>query len=613
VSYRTFKHLLGETSLERKCRFIFGGGIAILVTLSFYWYGQKTESLVIGQKHEAARLLASTIVYKVHAKRLATDGLSTLIDELSGDLSPLNNQPEYISHLIDPMKPKDPDLQPTDDYEREAMERYLRASVTKARRGKSDEPRRGFTFQDGTPMWDWRILSAKKQYQYIQAVTFQPRCLTTCHQNREDASGKWYAPKVDDLAFIVSIRLPMDPTNKAITRNRAILIATALFTALMAMGVAYAIVRYVIVKPVKHLRDVSDAIAAGKITIRAQIQTGDEFEELAHAFNRMLHNLVSMQQELRDVNNDLDHKIDELAQANMALFEMNRIKSDFLATMSHELRTPLNSIIGFSEVLSSTEQLSERQRKFAQNIQTSGRMLLSMINDILDLAKIESGKMEVRVEDFSLRDVCEGLLNLVRPMAERKDIDLQGHLDESIPLLRQDPGKLRQILYNLLSNAVKFTPDGGRVTLRAHMEGRQLVLSVTDTGIGIAEEDRDRIFEKFRQAGVPGQTDGILTREHQGTGLGLSIVRELCKLLGGDVALDSQLGQGSTFNVRLPVQLPGSRKFDIALSDERIDLSKARRIEPRTSATPHSPLVMPEGKPGRRPVAEPVHAETKDR
>ena len=239
------------------------------------------------------------------------------------------------------------------------------------------------------------------------------------------------------------------------------LITAALITAIVAMFSSYTIVRYVIVKPVKHLRDVSDAIAAGRLNIRSKIETGDEFEELSHAFNRMLHNLVAMQQELREVNGDLDRKVDELAQANMALFEMNRLKSDFLATMSHELRTPLNSIIGFSEVLSGTEQLGDRHRRYASNIQSSGRMLLSMINDILDLAKIESGKMEVRSEDFSIRDVCEGLTNLCRPVAERKNITMECRLDEAIPLLRQDPGKLKQILYNLLSNAIKFTPEGG--------------------------------------------------------------------------------------------------------------------------------------------------------
>ena len=260
---------------------------------------------------------------------------------------------------------------------------------------------------------------------------------------------------------------------------------------------------------------------------------------------------------------------------------MNRLKSDFLATMSHELRTPLNSIIGFSEVLSGSEQINERQRRYAQNIQSSGKMLLSMINDILDLAKIESGKMEVRSEDFSLRDVCEALTGLARPIAERKNINLECRLDEAIPLLRQDPGKLRQILYNLLSNAIKFTPEGGRVTVSARTDGRFAVIEVEDTGIGIAEEDREKIFEKFRQAGGPGAEHGVLTREHQGTGLGLSIVRELTKLLGGDVVLQSQPGQGSTFTVRIPLQLLGNRKFEVNLSDERIDLTKARRVEPR--------------------------------
>ena len=139
-------------------------------------------------------------------------------------------------------------------------------------------------------------------------------------------------------------------------------------TALLIMGGSYLIVRYVIVKPVKHLKDVSDAIAAGELNVRSEIQTGDEFEDLSHAFNRMLHNLVTMQDQLRKVNADLDRKVDELAQANLALFESNRLKSDFLATMSHELRTPLNSIIGFSEVLAATDSLNDKQqRRVAQH------------------------------------------------------------------------------------------------------------------------------------------------------------------------------------------------------------------------------------------------------
>lgn len=600
MSYRTFKHLLGETSLERKCRFIFGGGILTLVTFSFYWYGQKTEQLVLGQKIEAARALVDPILgMKLHLKPSADPRLETFIDELSGDSAPLVARPAYESHVIVPRPVGPPDRQrptgggdrrPRDEFEADALARFQLAARRSAGIPAGGPPR-PYVFADGTPTEAWQIVRGRKEYQYVRAVLYQSRCLD-CHEYHEAARGKFVKTRAGDLATCIAIRLPMERTNKEINANRAILISTALVTAVLAMVASYVIVRYVIVKPVKHLRDVSDAIAAGKLNIRSQIQTGDEFEELSHAFNRMLHSLVAMQQELREVNADLDKKVDELAQANMALFEMNRLKSDFLATMSHELRTPLNSIIGFSEVLAGNDNLTEKQRRYAANIQNSGKMLLGMINDILDLAKIESGKMEVRVEDFSIRDVCEGLAGLMRPVADRKNIDLTCQLHEAIPLLRQDPGKLRQIVYNLLSNAIKFTPEGGRVTLRTRAEGRCVVIEVEDTGIGIAEEDRERIFEKFRQVqahhrGPGGAAESsVLTREHQGTGLGLSIVRELTKLLGGDITLESRLGQGSTFTVRVPLQLAAARRFEVNLSDERIDLTKARRIDARTAPAP---------------------------
>ncbi len=611
MSYRSFKHLLGETSLERKCRFIFGGGILVLVTISFYWYGLKTESLVIAQTNQTARMLAHMKVSSTHNRDfVGKSETAAFLSRISDDLMSIDDLPKYQADVIRP------DMMPADPYERSVLARFLKSASAEGTFQKAGTPTKPNAFGDGTPTWYKWIPPGKTQYKFAQAVLFKPGCLVGCHsggndriddphQWRQVEGNKLVRAKAGDLAGMVVVTQSLKQTKKAIDHNRAILIAAALVTAILAMVASYAIVRYVIVKPVKHLRDVSNAIAAGKLNIRSQIETGDEFEELSHAFNRMLHNLVSMQQELREVNGDLDRKVDELAQANMALFEMNRLKSDFLATMSHELRTPLNSIIGFSEVLSGSEQLQERHRRYAANIQTSGRMLLAMINDILDLAKIESGKMEVRTEDFSIRDVCEGLAALARPVAERKNIDLECRLDEAIPLLRQDPGKLRQVIYNLLSNAIKFTPEGGRVTLRAHAEGRHVIVEVSDTGIGIAEEDRDKIFEKFRQAGGSGQGDAVLTREHQGTGLGLSIVRELTKLLGGDVQLESRLGQGSTFTVRVPMQLPGNRMFEVNLSDERIDLSKARRVEPRTPMS-HLSLSSADLTAPRRGPGDPV-------
>ena len=363
----------------------------------------------------------------------------------------------------------------------------------------------------------------------------------------------------NDLMAVVKVVMPDSTTRKAINWNRAILAATAIMTVFLAMLVAYAIVRYVIVKPLEHLRDVADEVRRGNVQARAEIHTADEFEELGVAFNRMLRGLVDSQEDLRKANGSLDEKVDELAQANLHLYEMNRLKGDFLATMSHELRTPLNSIIGFSDVLGSIESLDDRQKRYVQNIRSSGRMLLEMINDILDLAKIEAGKMEVRPSLFRLQSIVSAQCDMVRPLAERKRIDMAFEIGPGLDEIEQDPAKVQQILANLLSNAVKFTPEGGRIDVRARLAeeagGSDLVLDVVDTGVGIAEEEQQMIFEKFRQGRVFQTGDDAMTREFSGTGLGLSIVRELCRLLGGDVAVESQLGRGSRFTVRLPVRL----------------------------------------------------------
>src|SRR5438132_8476308 len=193
---------------------------------------------------------------------------------------------------------------------------------------------------------------------------------------------------------------------------------------------------------------------------RADIHTADEFEEVGLAFNKMVRHLVSTQEELKQTNTTLDTKVDELAQANMRLYEMNRLKSDFLATVSHELRTPLNSILGFSDVLSGVRALDDKQLRYVGNIQRSGRMLLEMINDILDLAKLESGKMEIRLAEFKIGSLIATQCEMARPLAEKKNIDLDCDAPATLPTLRQDQAKVQQILNNLLSNAIKFTPEG---------------------------------------------------------------------------------------------------------------------------------------------------------
>jgi signal transduction histidine kinase len=202
-----------------------------------------------------------------------------------------------------------------------------------------------------------------------------------------------------------------------------------------------------------------------------------------------------------------------------------------------------------------------------------------MINDILDLAKMEAGKMEVRPTEFSIETLVQAQCDMVRALAEDKNIDLIVEVNRNLPQVYQDQAKIQQILTNLLSNAIKFTPEGGRIVVSAdHDNDGQLVLTVADTGVGIAEEDRDIIFEKFRQSGSILGEDG-LTREYSGTGLGLSILRELCKLLNGEISFESELGQGSTFKVVLPWVSADRSPRESSLSAQLHDLASPKTNE----------------------------------
>jgi signal transduction histidine kinase len=288
--------------------------------------------------------------------------------------------------------------------------------------------------------------------------------------------------------------------------------------------------------------------------------------------------LTETQDQIQEVNKELDARVDQLAQLNLQLYEANRLKSDFLANMSHELRTPLNSIIGFSEVLQGIDALDDKQRRYASNIQKSGRLLLEMINDILDLAKVEAGKMEVKRSEFDLSRLVSAQCDMIHALSEDKNISLSVEMPEGLPKAYQDPNKLGQIVNNLLSNAIKFTPEGGMITVRVYdLANGRFKLLVSDTGVGIAEEDQAIIFQKFRQSHKVLDGEG-LTREFAGTGLGLSIVKELAKLLGGEVDFESELGRGSSFWVILPWRLSDQRPIEL--------LSPSTMAGAETSATP---------------------------
>jgi PAS domain S-box-containing protein len=268
--------------------------------------------------------------------------------------------------------------------------------------------------------------------------------------------------------------------------------------------------------------------------------------------------------DLRESNSQLEKAIANAGRMAREAQAANIAKSEFLANMSHELRTPLNAILALSEALIEEVRgpLNDRQKSSLQNIDTSGRHLLDLINDVLDLAKVESGYLEIALQWLPISEVCEACLTFVREMAGAKNLALTFHSDNLISHIHADPKRLRQMLVNLLSNAVKFTPSGGRVNLAVTtVADREAVcFSVEDTGIGIAPEDLNRLFKPFTQL------DSSLSRKHEGTGLGLVLVRHLVEMHGGSISVESEPEKGSRFSIVLPArktesQIPESTPF----------------------------------------------------
>jgi len=555
MAHRPLRRVLAETTLGRKLRLFFGISLMVLIVGSFLWYGSETANLVNDGNRRVGKAFVRNALKSIHYETWSDYHDNP---EYRGSMAELFNvlpNDDYEWYVI---LPQDPQINPEginppqDEIERAFYDEWRLAAL--------------YPEDNESKVARFKERLEDDEYLYYQPVFASSNCII-CHTSAVRVANPNL--KEGDFMAIVRVKIPNAETAAARKRNLAILWTIAIVTVFLAMVALYVIVRYLIVRPLTHLREVSDAISRGNIQKRVELKTGDEFEKLGNAFNRMMRYMVEAQLELRNVNDDLDQKVDQLAQANMRLYQMNRLKSDFLATVSHELRTPLNSIIGFSEVLSSIPSLDDKQQRYVDNIQRSGRMLLEMINDILDLAKIESGKMKVRLSEFSIKTLIGAQCDMARPLTERKNIDLICEIAEDLPPLYQDQGKLQQVLSNLLSNAIKFTPEGGRIIVRADRDQRgNLELVVSDTGVGIAEEDHQAIFEKFRQGASVLSGGDAMTREYTGTGLGLSIVKELCKLLGGEVSLESQLGNGSSFTVQIPWRREEEQQLDSELVDD---------------------------------------------
>lgn len=513
-------------SLANKCLLLFGGAVVLIVVMALTVPFFRMHSLVRQSEYETTRLIMDVYDRLYEADRgaaeLARLGVRRLTIEEAQRLGG------------------------TDAFIADATAKLLA-------RGDANE------------VTDWGWDGATRVYRYARVE----RTALTSEGGGEAVAIHVLQRRSDGGAWLLVI-------------NSVYLLSAGSMVLGLAVLVFYLITHKIILGPVRALKDTAERVRDGDLSIRSDISTGDEFEELAETFNLMLGELQRSQEQLRSINAALDLKLNELAASNVALYEAARVKGEFLASVSHELRTPLNSIIGFAELLldiarselagiekegRAEPKLSKRLR-YIENIHVSGRTLLEMINTLLEMAKIEAGKVDLRVEPVVLGPTCEALLGLVSPLADKKGIALKLEVGPEVPVIETDGKKLHQIIFNFLSNAVKFiepesrTGRAGLIILRVERlpamgEGDEepidrVRLSVIDNGPGIPKDEQHRIFDKFVQL------DGSHTREHAGTGLGLAISNELAGILQGSIQLDSEPGRGAMFSVILPVKIDGN-------------------------------------------------------
>ncbi|MFA7279044.1 MAG: ATP-binding protein [Sterolibacterium sp.] len=355
---------------------------------------------------------------------------------------------------------------------------------------------------------------------------------------------------IEPLGWKLFVEQPATEINPALNatllRTGSLMLAGLVISALTAWWLARSLVN-----PIRMLQKGAQRIGAGDLDLRIEVRTGDEIESLAEQFNEMAG-------KLRESHADLERKVvertREIEEKSRQLEMADKHKSEFLASMSHELRTPLNAIIGFSDVLLQKMfgDINAKQEEYLEDIHSSGQHLLSLINDILDLAKVESGRMELNIGAFDLHAAIDSALTLIRERAMNHGIVLSSTVEPELGVLHADERKLKQILLNLLSNAVKFTPAGGAIKVTASQLIGQVEIAVSDTGIGIAPADQSAVFEEFRQIG------NDYKRKAEGTGLGLTLTRKFVELHGGTIRLESESGKGSIFTFTLPLAPPAS-------------------------------------------------------
>jgi two-component system sensor histidine kinase BarA len=478
-----FKRLRqSKISLAAKCQLLFGAAVTLIIAAALWVPWQRMDQLTSQLNEKAAQAVVGTAIAehialaRKHAEMGAPGGapLGVLGAPLGPTTDPAADEnmrkgvPIAVPIVVDGQGFLPPRLVPLSAMNTPNLTRFEAAALGRFLR----DPEREFDQRL------YPVSSGRQGYRYAQPLYARKDCLQ-CHADQANLRATLHASSQSATQFLagesagpsakqmprliglVSADIPSQIDPRQLLLNRVFLLSAGLFAGTLAIVSFYLITTRLILQPVRVLQETAEKVSKGDLNIRSDINTGDEFQQLSETFNVMLVNLKKSADQLRAVNKGLDVKLGQLAESNLALYESNRLKSEFLANVSHELRTPLNSILGFADLLKDQVQptADAKSGRYLQNIVSSGNNLLDLINDLLDLAKIEAGKMEVRSEPLSLGDLFEGLVNLLKPLAAPKQLLIVSTITPEVPIVRTDSAKLQQILYNFLSNAIKFSPD----------------------------------------------------------------------------------------------------------------------------------------------------------
>ena len=401
--------------------------------------------------------------------------------------------------------------------------------------------------------WSDDIIEGNRVERYMYALYVKEECLL-CHGPKEKAPeviqknySAGYDYKLGEIKGALSVIIPKEIAEQRFASDIIFFLIVGVVSILMIVVIIF-FTTGKLMRPIEKLTAAAAIVTkTGDLSTKVDISSNDEVGRLGRAFN-------DMSSKLRSSYSLLEQRIAEktahLQEANIALKRANKLKSEFLANMSHELRTPLNAIIGFAEVLRDKicGDLNEEQLDFVKDIHSSGYHLLQMINDILDLSKIEAGKMVLQHEVFPVTDAIQDVYHIIQGLADKKHLHLQTEIHPETKDIEADRVKFKQVLYNLLSNAIKFTSENGNIITKASIIDDTLQVSVTDSGIGMKPEDQEKVFKEFWQA------DNSFSRKYQGTGLGLALTKRIVEMHGGKIWFESEYEKGSTFCFTLPLK-----------------------------------------------------------